>query len=54
MFHSMSDDRILIHTRVPKALGEWVKRQAQKEGLSMASWLRRLVMKDRERAGGGK
>jgi|HubBroStandDraft_2_1064218.scaffolds.fasta_scaffold30268_1 hypothetical protein len=34
----------LVQTVLPRALGKWVKQQADEAGLSTAAWLRRLIM----------
>lgn len=46
-------DQSLIQTLVPKHLGAWVNKQATADGVSVAAWLRRLVMAARVRKGGG-
>ena len=43
-----------LHTWVPKNLGAWVKKQAAADGVTVAAWLRRLVMAAREKTGGDK
>ena len=40
--------QVLIQTTVPADLGTHARLRAQAEGISVAAWLRRLVMKDRE------
>jgi len=35
---------LLVQTRLPKPIGEWVLRVAAAEGVSTAAWLRRAVM----------
>ena len=37
---------MLLQTRVPRQIGLWIANQATFEGLSVASWLRRLVLQE--------
>jgi hypothetical protein len=46
----MANGEKLIQTLVPAPLAAWVKKQADKEGLSVSAWIRRLVMQSREAA----
>ena len=43
----MSD--LLIQTRVPEEIGRWAMQKAANEGLSMAAWLRRLLISEANR-----
>jgi hypothetical protein len=44
--------KVLLQTRVDAKLGEWVEREAAKVGLSVAAWLRVLVIQHRLRIKG--
>ena len=44
-----TDDHALV-VRVPKACWEFVTTQAKSEGLSLAGWLRRKLIKESKRA----
>ena len=35
---------VLVQTTIRPDLAKWVKRQAEREGISVAAWLRQLVM----------
>jgi len=45
---SSKDDGKLIQTVVPPPLHAWVEKQSAKEGISVAAWVRRLIMQSRE------
>jgi len=35
---------VLLQTVVPAAIGKWVERQATREGISVAAYLRRMLL----------
>lgn len=39
----------LVQTVLQPGLAAWVKTQAKAEGISVAAWLRRLIMRERAR-----
>jgi len=41
----------LVQTRVPVALETFVRRRAQESGLSVSSWLRNLLTREKQRHG---
>ena len=45
----MADD-ILIQTRLPTGVGDWVARECVAEGISVAAYVRRLVLREHDRA----
>lgn len=38
---------VLVQTRLPPDVAEWLAAEAEREGLSLAAWLRRLVYRER-------
>ncbi len=40
----------LVQTKVPTSLAEWLKAEARREGITVAAYVRRLIMKAEEAA----
>lgn len=43
------DGVVLVQTKVPGDLAEWLRGVSQREGITASAYLRRLLIRDRER-----